>query len=56
MGAVAASKIKEITIDPKKKKEGDLAINLTQAKFPAGEFNLVCLARGKGKYQVVRRA
>ena len=52
MGAVAASKIKEITIDPKKKKEGDLAINLTQAKFPAGEFNLVCLARGKGKYRL----
>ena len=52
MGAVAASKIKEITIDPKKKKEGDLAINLTLAKFPAGEFNLVCLARGKGKYRL----
>ncbi len=52
MGAVAASKIKEITIDPKKKKEGDLAINLTQAKFPAGEFNLICLARGKGKYRL----
>ena len=52
MGAVAASKIKEITIDPKKKKEGDLAINLTLAKFPAGEFNLICLARGKGKYRL----
>ena len=52
MGAAAASKIKEITIDPKKKKEGDLAINLTQAKFPAGEFNLICLARGKGKYRL----
>jgi hypothetical protein len=52
MGAVAASKIKEITIDPKKKKEGDLAINLTLAKFPPGEFNLICLARGKGKYRL----
>lgn len=52
MGTVAAAKIKEITIDPKKKKDGDLAINLTQAKFPAGEFNLVCLARGKGKYRL----
>ena len=52
MGTVAAAKIKEITIDPKKKKDGDLAINLTQAKFPAGEFNLICLARGKGKYRL----
>ena len=52
MGTVAAAKIKEITIDPKKKKDGDLAINLTQAKFPAGEFNLVCLARGKGKFRL----
>jgi len=52
MGMVAAAKIKEITIDPKKKKDGDLAINLTQAKFPAGEFNLICLARGKGKFRL----
>ena len=52
MGSTAADKIKEITIDPKKKKEGDLAINLAQAKFSAGEFHLVCLARGKGKYKL----
>ena len=47
------SKVKEITIDPKKKNEGVLALNLATAKLPAGRFSLFCSAQVKGKYKMV---
>lgn len=47
------SKVKEIDIDPKKKNEGVLELNLATAKLPAGEFSLFCSAQVKGKYKMV---
>ena len=47
------SKAKEINIDPKKKNEGVLELNLASAKLPAGEFPLFCSAQVKGKYKMV---
>ena len=47
------SKVKEINIDPKKKNEGVLELNLATAKLPAGEFPLFCSAQVKGKYKMV---
>ncbi|MFP6899975.1 MAG: hypothetical protein VCA36_03465, partial [Opitutales bacterium] len=46
------SKVKEINIDPKKKNEGTIEINLSQAKLPAGEYPLFCSAQVKGKYKM----
>jgi hypothetical protein len=46
------SKVKEINIDPKKKNEGVLELNLATAKLPAGEFPLFCSAQVKGKYKM----
>ena len=47
------SKVKEINIDPKKKNEGILELNLATAKLPVGEFPLFCSAQVKGKYKMV---
>ena len=47
------SKVKEINIDPKKKNEGVLELNLATAKLPVGEFPLFCSAQVKGKYKMV---
>ncbi|MFP6901247.1 MAG: hypothetical protein VCA36_09910, partial [Opitutales bacterium] len=46
------SKVKEINIDPKKKNEGTIELNLSQAKLPAGEYPLFCSAQVKGKYKI----
>ena len=51
-GHAAVAKIKEITIDPKKKNEGTLDLNLASAKLPVGEFPLFCSAQVKGKYKI----
>ena len=52
-GHLGFSKVKEINIDPKKKNEGVLELNLASAKIPAGEFPLFCSAQVKGKYKMV---
>jgi hypothetical protein len=51
-GHSSFSKIKEINVDPKKKNEGTLEVNLATAKLPAGEFSLFCSAQVKGKYKI----
>ena len=51
-GHKEAPKIKEINVDPKKKNEGVLDVNLASAKLPAGEHSLFCSAQVKGKYKV----
>ena len=51
-GHKEAPKIKEITVDPKKKNEGVLDVNLATAKIPAGEHTLFCSAQVKGKYKL----
>ena len=44
-------KLKEITIDPKKKNEGTLELDLTKAQLPKGEFPLFFSIETPGKYQ-----
>jgi hypothetical protein len=51
-GHAGFAKVKEITVDPKKKNEGTIDLNLAQAKLPAGEYPLFCSAQVKGKYKV----
>ena len=46
------SKVKEVNVDPKKKNEGTIELNLSQAKLPAGEYPLFCSAQVKGKYKM----
>jgi hypothetical protein len=51
-GHAGFAKIKEITVDPKKKNEGTIDLNLAQAKLPVGEYPLFCSAQVKGKYKI----
>ena len=51
-GHAGFAKVKEVTVDPKKKNEGTIDLNLAQAKLPAGEYPLFCSAQVKGKYKI----
>lgn len=45
------AKIKEVNVDTKKD-EGEIVLNLTQAKFPVGEYPLYLSGLIKGKYKL----
>ena len=50
-GHTLLAKIKEVNVDTKKD-EGEIALNLTQAKFPVGEYPLYLSSLIKGKYKL----
>ena len=50
-GHTLLSRIKEVNVDTKKD-EGEIVLNLTQAKFPVGEYPLYLRGLIKGKYKL----
>ena len=50
-GHTLLAKIKEVNVDTKKD-EGEMVLNLTQAKFPVGEYPLYLSGLIKGKYKL----
>ena len=50
-GHTLLAKIKEVNVDTKKD-EGEIALNLTQAKLPVGEYPLYLSGLIKGKYKL----